>query len=168
MKNVPEFPSSYVRGTLSVAGFILRPVEEGIKVNLTYIVNVDPAGYVPSSLVAMVAIEIPMCIARVRQYLTDYGFPPYIPHHEGTFSGTMQGEVYDHPSSTLEVKWKPSGAGSFNIYYDKLRWTSGIKVVPEGNTTETDFLVTENEGKVTIVFDASVKGKNLHIVIKRL
>jgi hypothetical protein len=40
MKNVPEFPSSYVRGTLSVAGWILRPTGEANKVDLTYIVSI--------------------------------------------------------------------------------------------------------------------------------
>jgi hypothetical protein len=40
MENVPEFPSSYVRGTLSVAGFILQQTDEANKVNVTYIVSI--------------------------------------------------------------------------------------------------------------------------------
>jgi len=167
MENVPEFPSSYVRGTLSVAGFIFRPVDEASKVDLTYIVHVDPAGYIPSSVVAMIVIEIPMCIARVRGYLADHGFPPYIPHNSETFPGTMQAEVFDHASNTLEVKWKPGGAGTFNIYHDKSRWTDGASIVPGENTSETDFGVIVGEGKVTITFEAGVKDKNLHVVVKK-
>jgi hypothetical protein len=40
MKNVPELSSSYVRGTLSVAGFILRPLEGANNVHLTYIMSI--------------------------------------------------------------------------------------------------------------------------------
>jgi hypothetical protein len=130
-------------------------------------VHVDPAGYIPSSLVAVVAIEIPMCIARIHGYLKNHGFPPYIPHHGELFPGIMQGEVFDHASNTLEVKWKPDGAGSFNIYYDKSRWTSGAKILPQENTTEADFTLTESEGKVTITFEVDVKDKNLQILVKK-
>jgi hypothetical protein len=45
MKNIPEFPSSYVRGTLSVAGFILRSDGESNKVDLTYIVSLFMGSY---------------------------------------------------------------------------------------------------------------------------
>ncbi|KIM87447.1 hypothetical protein PILCRDRAFT_814970 [Piloderma croceum F 1598] len=167
MKNVPEFPSSYVRGTLSVAGWILRPAGEANKVDLTYIVHVDPAGYIPSSLVALVVAEIPMCIARVRGYLADNGFPVYIPHNTEDFPGIMQGETFDPTSNTFDAKWKPHGAGVFNIYYDKSRWTAGAKVVPGDNTSEADFKVTQSDGKVTITFEEGVKDKNLHIVVKK-
>lgn len=39
MKNVPEFPASYVRGTLHVAGVILRPLDGTNRVEVTYIVR---------------------------------------------------------------------------------------------------------------------------------
>lgn len=130
-------------------------------------VNVDPAGYIPSSFVAIVVAEIPMCIARVRGYLADHGFPPYIPHHTETFPGTMQGETFDHTSSTFEAKWKAHGAGSFNIYYDKSKWAGGAKIVPGDNISETYFKVTESEGKLTITFEEDVKDKNLHIIVKK-
>lgn len=45
MKDVPEIPSSYVRGTLSVAGFILRDGDQPNKIDLTYIVSLR--GYLP-------------------------------------------------------------------------------------------------------------------------
>jgi hypothetical protein len=130
-------------------------------------VNVDPAGYIPSSFVATVATEIPMCIARIRTYLADYGFPPYIPHHAETFPGTLQNETYDHPSKVLDVRWKPHGAGSFNIYYDRSRWTDGVTIVPGETTSENDFKVVQSEGKITIEFDGGVKDKNLQITVEK-
>jgi len=187
MENIPKFPSSHVRGTIYVTGFIFRSVEGVNKVDVTYIVtisfamlhvmsmltgssvqaNFDPAGYIPSSLIALVSTEMPLCIARIRGYLTERGFPPHIPHHTSTFPGTLQGETYDHAPNTLEVQWKPDGAGSFSIIYDKSRWTSFPSIVPGENTSETDFKVVEGEGQVTIVFEAGVKDKNLHIVVKK-
>jgi len=168
MKNVPEFPYNYVRGTIHVAGFILRSAEaQSNHVDMTYIVNADPAGYLPSSLVAIFATEIPLCIARIRAYLADHGFPPHIPHHAEAFPGTLQAEAYDHASNTLEVKWKPDGAGSYSICYDKSRWTSGTNVIPGENTSETDFKIVESEGSVRIVFEAAMKDKNLHIIMKK-
>lgn len=128
----------------------------------------DPSGSVPSSVVGMVAVEIPLCIARVRQYLADHGFPPYIPHHSERFPAIIQGEFYDHASNTLDIRWKPEGAGSFNVYYDVSRWTGGADVVPGEDTSAADFKVTESEGRVTISFEEGVKGKNLQVIVKKL
>jgi len=108
-----------------------------------------------------------MCIARVRGYLTDHGFPVYIPHNTETFPGIMQGETFDTASNTFDAKWKPYGAGSFNIYYDRSRWTAGAKIVPGDNTSEADFKVVQSDGKVTISVEEGMKNKNLHIVVKR-
>jgi len=167
MKKVPEFAASYVRGTLSVAGFILRNGDAADKVDLTYIVKADPAGYIPSSLVAMVAVETPMGIARIREYLVNHGFAPYIPIHAEPFHGVLQRESYDRDADSLDVRWKPEDAGSFNVYYDKTRWLGGAHVVAGEDTSEDDFRISESEGKVTITFEADVKGRNLQVFVKK-
>jgi len=167
MKGFPELPTSYVRGHLSVAGFILRPVEGTNKVNLTYVVNVDPAGSLPAPFVAMAVIELPVCIARVRDYLKDYGFPPYIPRHAGPFPGTMQDELFDHASNTIAIRWRPEVAGSLRVQYDKSKWTGGAKVSPGEGTSEGDYEIKDGEGYVDIVYGDGVKGKNLAITVKK-
>jgi hypothetical protein len=167
MKNVPDLSPSYVRGKILVAGFILRQGEEANKVDLTYIVNVDPAGNIPSAFVAMVATEMPLSIARIREYLTEHGFPPYIPQHAETFHGVLQNEFFDRTADSLNVQWKPEGAGSFNVYYDKSRWIGGASVTPGASTLEADFKVTESDGKVTIVFGADATDRNLQVIVKK-
>jgi hypothetical protein len=107
-----------------------------------------------------------MCIANIRKYLTKHGFPPYIPQHAEKFPAVLQVESYERSKDTLEVRWKPEGAGSFNVYYDKTKWSKGARIVMGGNTSGGDFRVTSGEGKITIVFDANAKDKNLQIFVK--
>lgn len=120
----------------------------------------------PSSLVALVAVEIPLCIARIRQYLVDYGFPPYIPHHSESFQDILQDEYYDHAAKTLEVQWKPKGAGSFHVYFDKSRWR-GVSVVPGEGTAAADYRCIQEDGRVQIEYGEDTTGKNLQIIVKK-
>ncbi|KAJ3093638.1 hypothetical protein HDU96_002129 [Phlyctochytrium bullatum] len=67
----PRFavPKGRVRGTVT-AGWILKPstAEQGAT-DVTYIVNVDPAGNLPSVMVKMAAVETPACVGVVREVL---------------------------------------------------------------------------------------------------
>lgn len=161
--DVPDV-EGHVRGTLEVAGWIFRPGEEPNTVDATYIVKVDPAGSIPSSVVAMVATETPLCVAKVRDYMKAHGFPPYIPQHSAEFPGVLQREAFENDS--IDIEWKPSGAGSFDVFYDKKHW-SGAKAAVQAGTTESEVKFTPGDGKITVTADASAKGKNLHIVVSK-
>lgn len=165
MENVPKLKASHVRGSLDVAGFVLHQAAPN-KIDLTYIVKVDPAGSIPAILVAGVTVDIPLAIAQIRKYLGKHGFPPYLPVHSEPFHGILQLESYDRKTDTLELRWRPEGAGSFNVYYDKKMWRNGARVVMGGNTSENDIKVSSGEGKVTIGFEEGAKGKNLQVFVK--
>lgn len=116
----------------------------------------------------MVAVEIPMCIARIRSYLQDHGFPPYIPRHTDTFPGTLQGDRFDHASGSTEIRWRPEGSRSFRVYYDKSKWIGGARVSPGEGTSEGDFQVKEGEGYIEIVCGDDVNGRNLVVTVKKV
>ena len=110
------------------------------------------------------ATETPLCIARVREYLEQHGYPPYIPQH-APFPGTIQKEWFENGG--LTVYWKAAASGSFDVFYDPKKWTKGAKVVIGPQTTEDDYTVTVGEGKVTITAKEGSEGKNLKIKVQK-
>ncbi|KAI9090451.1 hypothetical protein DFS34DRAFT_718741, partial [Phlyctochytrium arcticum] len=73
---VAPLDSKRVRAHLTLAGWIIRPIEDGLFIS--YIVQVDVKGSVPSSIIKMVQTQTPLCIARVLEYLETKSFPPFI------------------------------------------------------------------------------------------
>ncbi|KAI9349850.1 hypothetical protein DFJ73DRAFT_932611 [Zopfochytrium polystomum] len=68
-----------VRGNLAIAAWILRErAGAGGGIDATYIVDIDPRGNIPTSLVKLVQTQSPLCIAEVSRYLNSRGPIPFI------------------------------------------------------------------------------------------
>ncbi|KAI9203476.1 uncharacterized protein BJ171DRAFT_460303 [Polychytrium aggregatum] len=83
--SVPELNQQYppakdkVRANLAISGWILRPssaVPGGL--DITYIVDIDIGGSIPTAVVKQVSTQTPLLIARVVAYLKSHGAPPFL------------------------------------------------------------------------------------------
>ncbi|KAJ3232413.1 hypothetical protein HDU81_003005 [Chytriomyces hyalinus] len=66
----------YVRADAKAIGWVLK--QNGPDVNVTYIVEVDAKGFIPSSLIRLIQVQAPLCIKRVADTLAKHGALPYI------------------------------------------------------------------------------------------
>ncbi|KAG2177148.1 hypothetical protein INT43_007805 [Umbelopsis isabellina] len=73
--DIPEIYGN-VRATLYVSGWKLSPVPEGVAV--TYVTQIDIAGSIPSSFLASIQQQIPLCAGKVVDYVETHGYPPYL------------------------------------------------------------------------------------------
>uniref|UniRef100_A0A6B2LKP8 START domain-containing protein n=1 Tax=Arcella intermedia TaxID=1963864 RepID=A0A6B2LKP8_9EUKA len=69
---LPELPetSDCVRGTLDASGFLVEPLSE-TECRLTYILQIDLKGWIPTYLSNMVNVYQPLCIIGIRKLLTN-------------------------------------------------------------------------------------------------
>ena len=58
----------YVRGEIDVSGYVIEPLDNG-KCSCTYVVQLDPKGWVPTVVVNTVASKQPMVLAKLRDHL---------------------------------------------------------------------------------------------------
>ncbi|KIO30298.1 hypothetical protein M407DRAFT_20568, partial [Tulasnella calospora MUT 4182] len=69
--------SGRVRATLTLAGWVLKPAEQGT--NVTYVVKINPNGSIPTTIINNTVIpEIPGAISHASDVLHSKGYPPYI------------------------------------------------------------------------------------------
>ena len=64
--NHPE-QKGYVRGEVDVSGYYFEP--QGDKCVVTYVVQIDPKGWIPSVVVNSVASKQPLILAKLRDFL---------------------------------------------------------------------------------------------------
>jgi len=75
--DVPPLPTC-VRGEMILSGWIITPLRTDCEVcDVTYVVHVDPKGWIPSVVVNFVAIEEPLSINRLRMFLEKRRKNPY-------------------------------------------------------------------------------------------
>jgi len=60
--------TGFVRGKLMVSGHYIRPLEGGKGVAITYVVQLDPMGWIPSWVANLVSTEQPLVIAQMKDY----------------------------------------------------------------------------------------------------
>ncbi|KAJ3231713.1 hypothetical protein HDU81_003556 [Chytriomyces hyalinus] len=93
--------SGRVRADLTFAGWMLRVIG-GKAVEAVYMVQVDPKGTIPSSIVKLVQTQTPLAIARVSEYLTKHGPVPFIIQvpSDDAYS------VFVNPASTMNALFR--------------------------------------------------------------
>ncbi|KAJ3249711.1 hypothetical protein HDU77_007543 [Chytriomyces hyalinus] len=102
--------SGRVRAELTFAGWMLR-ASSGANVEAVYMVQVDPKGTIPSSIVKLVQTQTPLAIARVSEYLNKHGPVPFIIQvpSDDAYS------VFVNPASTMNAlfrgeTWDPAAS----------------------------------------------------------
>lgn len=125
-KSLPDTSGS-VRGQLIVSGWKLYNVEEGI--GITYVNQVDLAGYIPGAFLKKLLLQIPLCAGKVRDYIIQHGFVPTTTLHHVEF----QGESFDHDERKYSLQLTAtSKSGSVHILCSQRMYPQGIQIQLEG------------------------------------
>lgn len=145
----PTIPvrSSHVRAQLHISGWKISKVPEGVA--LTYITHIDIKGSIPSALVKMIQLQIPLCAGRVAKYVTENGYPPFI---IGDVTGKLKRENFDHGKKeyVLEAEGVDDENGSLKIEIGKAMYPKGFKLKVHGEA-ETEEIEGENGVKYVVI-----------------
>lgn len=58
----------FVRGEIDVSGYFIEPLSDS-SCRVTYVVQLDPKGWVPTAAVNLVAVKQPLVLARMKKHL---------------------------------------------------------------------------------------------------
>ncbi|KAI8614813.1 hypothetical protein BC830DRAFT_1125581 [Chytriomyces sp. MP71] len=106
---------AYVRAEANAIGWILR--QEGRDVKVTYIVEVDVKGAIPTSLIKLIQVQAPLCINNVAQALARQGTLPFVLRGLGPFGPSI--------GSALGSEWVDPDAGC--IFNTRVTVPAGCK-----------------------------------------
>ncbi|KAI7819171.1 hypothetical protein BC939DRAFT_400665, partial [Gamsiella multidivaricata] len=84
---IPEDPGR-IRAMLELSGWSLRPTFDGqgntVSVNVTFVVQIDIRGNLPSSVVKSMTASMTSAVSRLNQFINKSGYPPFASHISGT------------------------------------------------------------------------------------
>jgi hypothetical protein len=143
--------SGTVRGTLIASGWKITKING--EIHISYVNQVDLAGYIPASFLKTLLQQIPLCAGKVRDYIQTYGFVPTTVIEEGK-GITFKGEEFDHNAKkyTLELDCRGEG-GTVDTLCSERMYKNGVKVELQG------------QGELEETFD---EFKNPRIILKNL
>lgn len=104
-----------VRAEMQVGSWILKEEkseEGGVKVEAEYLISLDLKGSLPSYLIRSVIPYIPLCIAKIRDYLNTVGSPPFVVNKSK--------DAFFNPPffDTKSVKWEVELYGEGHVEVD--------------------------------------------------
>ncbi|KAJ3414054.1 hypothetical protein HDV05_007179 [Chytridiales sp. JEL 0842] len=142
-----------VRAELKVAGWILKASGTTNEVEVSYIVQVDVKGSIPSSLVKAIQTSTPLAIAEVQKYLDTHGPHPHVIKHMRRV-GETPNITLTKDEFTTGGKWEvefrvvePQMGGRVAVYLPekvygfRKGWGVGVSLQPEEG-----FIVKRVEG----------------------
>ncbi|KNC99881.1 uncharacterized protein SPPG_09267, partial [Spizellomyces punctatus DAOM BR117] len=101
---LPPVKNGNVRAHVDIAGWDIEALsDETIKV--THIIQFDPKGWIPSSLISAVSTQLPLTVAAVVDYLKRFGSPPYV--IGGLGSCEISRVHYSHEKGQYELAVTP-------------------------------------------------------------
>lgn len=134
---IPEDPGR-IRALLELSGWSLRPTFDGqgntVSVNVTFVVQVDIRGTLPSSAVKSMTASMTTAVPRLNQFINKTGYPPFASH----ISGTRLLDTFDPTTGFYELCYKAAPG-----------WTEirvGRKVYKEGY----DFFIKPDDPSVRV------------------
>lgn len=156
---VPE-NDAHTRGRMLIYGWTFQAVRKGADdndddeqkkqqrtgVKVTFIAHMDPAGAtpLPSAIVRLLTSEVPLCVLRVRDYITNAGCPPYIRR----VAGKVMKEHYDpethHYTLSYIAKHLPS-----RHHHNEQTWCTDIRL--HRSVYKDSFTATTKQDDVSVV-----------------
>ncbi|KAF9912895.1 hypothetical protein EC991_007507 [Linnemannia zychae] len=134
---IPENPGR-IRAMLELSGWSLRPTFDGqgntVSVNVTFVVQIDIRGNLPSSVVKTMTASMTTAVPRLNQFINKTGYPPFASH----ISGTRLLDTFDPTTGFYELCYKAAPG-----------WTEvrvGRKVYKEGY----DFFIKPDDPSVRV------------------
>ncbi|KAF0499199.1 Bet v1-like protein [Gigaspora margarita] len=159
-----DFPENkkYVRANLTVAGWEFRPNFNGEKiigVNVKYIVDIDlKLNSVPQSILKMVSMQTPLCIAKIDDSLQKIGFPPYILNT----SGTIKNSEFNIKTFQYDVTISINEGTITELRTSKKMYPNGFDISVQPENAKFELLINDNEiVRITVPNDT----ETLHIRI---
>lgn len=123
---------------LELSGWSLRPTFDGqgntVSVNVTFVVQIDIRGTLPSSVVKSMTSSMTMAVSRLNQFINKTGYPPFASH----ISGTRLLDTFEPETGFFELCYKAAPG-----------WTEvrvGRKVYKEGY----DFFIKPDDPTVRV------------------
>ncbi|KAF9579331.1 hypothetical protein BGW38_004456 [Lunasporangiospora selenospora] len=104
---IPEDPGC-VRAVLEMSGWSLRPIFDGqgntVSVHVTFVIQIDIRGTLPSSVVKSVSSGMMSSVSRLNQFINKTGCPPY----PSFISGTRLLDTFEPKTGYFELCYKAS------------------------------------------------------------
>lgn len=122
---VPD-TSSTVRGQLIVSGWKISHVDGHI--GITYVNQVDLAGYIPGAFLKKLLLQIPLCAGKVRDYIISNGFVPTTVIENVEFKG----EEFQHDEKRYTLELNGDGNGSAETLCSERMFPQGIQIELKG------------------------------------
>jgi len=152
--------SGKVRATLTIAGWVLRPLEKGTDV--TYMVKINPNGSIPTTIInGTIVPEIPAAIRRCDNLLKDQGHPPYI---TGDMKSVLLSEDFTFTKKEFIIELIALAGDHFIILYDPKMHGQQPKVTIEGDGKE-GVEVARSGGKIGISLTDKANENKIKITV---
>ncbi|KAI8829444.1 hypothetical protein BJ741DRAFT_622841 [Chytriomyces cf. hyalinus JEL632] len=160
----PEgFWGNYTRADAKAIGWVVK--QNGPDVNMTYIVEVDAKGTIPTSLIKLIQVQAPLCIKHVAETISKNGSLPFIIRGLSPLSHSRRlvitSEWVEPDTNFLKAKIIiPTGKCDFSIAFPtKGKYAHGACIETNihsltGTATLTARQVTSREQMQDIVSDA--------------
>jgi carbon monoxide dehydrogenase subunit G len=147
-EQVPE-KSDHVRANLILSGWKFEKVEEGVRV--TYVNQIDLAGYIPQFFLTSIQQQVPACAGKVVDYIQEFGFAPT------TESCTAEFKVEEFDHKKKEYTAQLAGKGECSWLVSKKMYPSSfdIKIIGSGGNAPVEMDVQENGNTLVSVKEIS-------------
>jgi len=156
---VPPIPGR-VRATLTLAGWVLKPHDDGTEV--TYIVKINPNGSIPIRVINGTVIpEIPAAITRCEELLAKDGYPPYILQ---SLQSILRTETFS--SKLYAVTLVGRSGDTFDIVYDTKMYSGKPQVVVDGLGKDGVEVSQPMNGMTHVVVGQGSDGKEVILFLK--
>ncbi|KAJ3179194.1 hypothetical protein HDU87_003153 [Geranomyces variabilis] len=102
---LPPVKQGVVRAHVDVAGWDIEHDSVAGEVRVTHVIQFNPKGWIPSSIISAVSTQIPLAVDAVHAHLMRYGAPPYLVGCPEGYRVTKA--EYSHGSGTYQLAAMP-------------------------------------------------------------
>jgi len=150
------------RGTLHMAGWSIKPKGEGSE--LSYIVNVNPNGSIPTAIAASVVQAVPLSVPNAIEWCQKEGIISHIEQLE--VNSVVRIETYSHEDAKKYRLGLIGKAGEeFDIFVDEeKKYVDGYDINKIGEGIDAVDL-TPSKNKVHVKIGEGADGKKFEIII---
>ncbi|KAI8056537.1 uncharacterized protein B0P05DRAFT_560079 [Gilbertella persicaria] len=159
---IPDTSGS-VRGELYISGWKICQEDDG-NISITYVNQVDLAGSLPWSFIKKMLIQSALCAGKVRNYLTQHGFPPTTTKLMGKI--VFLGEEFDHDAKKYSLDLETTGDDN------QIEILCSCRMYPEGIQTlmmhgQADINQEQDEHENYRLILKNVQGHHIQVVITK-
>ncbi|KAI8638892.1 hypothetical protein BD408DRAFT_446399 [Parasitella parasitica] len=148
-ESVPEV-SGCVRAKLIVSGWRITKTDTGI--HITYITQIDLAGYIPTSFLKGIEQQVPLCAGAVVNYIGEYGFAPT------TLECTARFKTENFEHDTKEYSCNVDDVGDIKWVVSTKMYPNDINVSIIGSGGNAQSTVDLDDKKNRVVVVTGIKG----------